>query len=73
MYPDEDISVFLYKRGQIEPVACLDTHSFYDCAWKLNIHTNPSFSKDGKRIYFNRPVSEEKAQAMFVDISEFVK
>jgi len=73
MYPDEDISVFLYKRGQIEPVAYLDTHSFYDCAWKLNIHTNPSFSKDGKRIYFNRPVSEEKAQAMFVDISEFVK
>ncbi len=73
MYPDEDIKVFLYKRGQVEPVAELDSHSFYHCGWKLNVHTNPSFSWDGKRIYFNRPVSEEKATAMFVDISDLIK
>lgn len=72
MYPDEIIKVFLYKRGQIEPVAVLDEHSFFDCAWNKKVHTNPSFSKDGKRIYFNRPVSEDKTVAMYVDISEYV-
>ncbi len=73
MYPDEVIKVFLYKRGQVEPIAELDAHTFYKCAWELQIHSNPSFSRDGKRIYFNRPVSEEKTQAVYVDISEFVE
>jgi len=73
MYPDEDINVFLYKKGSIKPAAVLDTHRFLDTAWKLNVHTNPSFSRDGKRIYFNRPLSPTKTVAVFADISEFIK
>ncbi|MCH5185979.1 MAG: PD40 domain-containing protein [Oscillospiraceae bacterium] len=73
MYPDEDVSVFLYKRGHTEPAAVIDTHRFLDTAWKLNVHTNPSFSRDGKRIYFNRPLSSEKTSAVFADISDIVK
>lgn len=72
MYPDEVIKVFLYKRGHVEPTAVLDEHCFFDCAWNKKVHTNPSFSRDGKRIYFNRPVSEDKSVAVYVDISEYI-
>jgi hypothetical protein len=71
-YPGEDIKVFLYSRGEVEPIAVLDTHRFLHAVWKLQIHPNPSFSKDGKRVYFNRPISDYKTQAVYVDISEIV-
>jgi hypothetical protein len=71
-YPDEDINVFLYARGEVEPRAVLDTHRFLHAVWKLQIHPNPSFSRDGKRVYFNRPISEDKTQAVYVDISDII-
>jgi hypothetical protein len=73
MYPDEIIKVFLYKRGDINPIAILDEHSFFEAAWKAQVHTNPSFSRDGKRVYFNRPVSETKTTAVYVDISNIIE
>jgi hypothetical protein len=39
----------------------------------VKIHPNPCFSRDGKRVYFNRPVSSEKTKAVYVDISEIVE
>jgi hypothetical protein len=73
MYPDEIIKVFLYKKGDINPIAVLDEHSFFEAAWKAQVHSNPSFSRDGKRVYFNRPVSETKTTAVYVDISNIIE
>lgn len=72
-YPGYDLDILLYRRGEIEPTAILDTHRFLDTVWDLKIHPNPCFSRDGKRVYFNRPVSSEKTKAVYVDISEIVE
>jgi hypothetical protein len=71
MYPDEPISIHLYKKGGIHPVATLDTHDFQTAAWERKVHSNPSFSADGNRVYFNRPVSDDKTAAVYVDVREF--
>lgn len=71
-YPDCPLDIMLYKRGDINPVAILDSHNFQHITWKLQVHPNPTFSRDGKRVYFNRPVSDSKTEAVFVDITEFI-
>ncbi len=50
-----------------------DLQNFQNCIWKLQIHPNPIFSRDGKRIYFNHPVSENRTEACFVEIDELLK
>lgn len=69
-YPGYHCDIFLYKRGNTEPVATFGGTNFQDCIWKLKVHPNPTFSRDGKRIYFNHPVAEDKSEACFVDISK---
>ena len=39
-----------------------------DMIWKKQVHPNPSFSLDGKRLYFNRPVSDTKTVASFIEL-----
>lgn len=72
-YPDCPLDIMLYKRGEIEPTAILASQNFQHITWKLQVHPNPTFSRDGKRVYFNYPVSEEKTEAVFADISEIIK
>lgn len=71
-YPEYPLDILLYKRGSIEPVAILDSQNFQHTVWKLQVHPNPTFSRDGKRVYFNRPTEEGKTQAVYVDISEYL-
>lgn len=72
-YPGYPLDILLYRRGETNPVAILDSQNFQDIVWKKQIHPNPTFSRDGRRVYFNRPVSGEKTQAVFVDIAEIIK
>ena len=71
-YPGYPADVFLYRRGETTPVATFGGTDFQNCIWKLQIHPNPTFSRDGKRIYFNHPISETETEAVYVDISSFV-
>lgn len=71
-YPGYPLDIMLYKRGEIEPAAILDSQNFQHTVWKLQVHPNPTFSRDGRRVYFNRPVAEGKTVAVFADISEIV-
>lgn len=71
-YPGYPADVFLYKRGNMDPVATFGGTDFQNCIWKLQIHPNPTFSRDGKRIYFNHPISETETECVFVDISEYL-
>lgn len=71
-YPGYQTDVFLYRRGETEPAATFGGSNFQTCTWKYQIHPNPTFSRDGKRIYFNHAVSETRTEASFVDISEIV-
>lgn len=71
-YPGYQADVLLYRRGQTDPAAMFGGSDFQDCTWKHQIHPNPTFSRDGKRIYFNHAVSQTRTQAAFVDISDIV-
>lgn len=72
-YPDHPLDILLYKRGDKNPIAILDSQNFQHIVWKLQVHPNPTFSRDGKRVYFNRPISDSKTEAVYVDISEIIK
>ena len=72
-YPGYPADIFLYRRGQTEPAAVFGGQDFQHCTWKLQIHPNPTFSRDGKRIYFNHPVSEERTVAMYAEVDELLR
>lgn len=75
-YPDYSPNVYLYERGNKSPAATFEIPQDEYTTWKLQVHPNPSFSRDGKRLYFNRQcVSKNgkyKTEAVFADISEIV-
>lgn len=72
-YPGYPADVLLYRKGEITPTAILGSSNEQHTIWDLKIHPNPTFSRDGKRVYFNHPVSETKTEAVYVDISEWVE
>ncbi len=69
-YHDDPIDLFLYRTGSIEPAAYAFRHYGTKITWKLYSHVNPSFGRNSKRLYYNRPVDNEYLQAYFADISE---
>ena len=71
-YPGYPADIFLYRRGETKPAAMFGGQDFQYCIWKLQIHPNPTFSRDGQRIYFNHPVSDSRTQAMFVTMDELL-
>lgn len=72
-YPDFAPHVYLYKRGSKEPIAMFEIPDEQETVWKKQVHPNPSFSRDGKRLYFNRPNTEGGTDAVYADISELIK
>ncbi len=70
-YPGCPTDIGLYKKGIKEPVAVFEIPHFEEIVWDKKVHPNPSFSRDGKRLYYNRPCSNDRTEAVFVDISEF--
>lgn len=72
-YPDFAPHVYLYRRGEKTPLAEFEIPDEQETVWKKQVHPNPSFSRDGKRLYFNRPRIGGGTDAVFADISEFVK
>lgn len=71
-YPGYPLDILLYKRGNTKETACLASQNFQEITWTHKVHPNPTFSRDGKRVYFNYPVSETKTTAAYVDISNII-
>jgi len=63
----------LYYRGQVFPVARLDSHHNATPVWTYGAHPNPVFSRDGTRVYFVRGADDGRAQATAADISGIVE
>lgn len=72
-YPGYPADIFLYKRGQVEPIATFGGQNFQDIVWKKKVHPNPTFSRDGKRIYFNHPVSEDRTESCYVEVEPLLE
>lgn len=71
--PEKDgfTRVYLYKRGVVKPVALLSEWNNSKITWTWVAHVNPSFSSDGKRVYFIRALNnEDKFEAVCLDLSK---
>ena len=67
-YPGYSPDIYVYEKGSKQPVTVVGIPDLSDVIWNLKVHPNPSFSRDGKRIYFNRPVSAVKTEASFIEL-----
>jgi hypothetical protein len=68
-YYDNPVRLHLYRSGETLPAAVIFEHEGIIPTWIDNGHVNPSFSRDGRRVYYNRPVDNERVQAFACDIS----
>lgn len=67
-YPGYSPNIYIYEKGNKKPAYEIEIPDLQDVIWKLNVHPNPSFSKNGKRLYFNMPVNEHKTEASFIEL-----
>ncbi len=67
-YPNYAPNVYLYRRGSKDAATVFDVPQNEETTWKKQVHPNPSFSRDGKRLYFNRQTTDGRCEAVFADI-----
>lgn len=64
-------NVKLYAKGSSTALTTLYQTSFTGIVKNGEAHLMPSFSRDGTKVYVNKPVSESAARLMMYDISEW--
>ena len=64
--------VLLYKRGEIVPTAVLGSSDEQYTIWDLKVHPQSHLFQNGKRVYFNHPISRTKTEAVYADVSQWV-
>ncbi len=64
-----DPVLYLYKRGTTNATATIMAHNFRHMTWGLRAHVNPAFSRDGKRLYYNRATSDALNEVWCSDLS----
>ncbi len=55
-YELDPVTITLYRIGSTRPVALLMKES-PGPVWRMRTHVNPAFSRDGRWVYFNKPVN----------------
>ena len=45
------------------------SHTSRKVTWNMRAHVNPTFSRDGKRLYYNRATSETLNEVWYADLS----
>lgn len=68
-YKSPNISLQVYQKGSTSPAEIIFTHPYAEITWEKRAHVNPSFSRDGQRLYFNRATSEREFQVASADVS----
>ena len=65
---DGETSIYLFRRGRMEPVALVGKWSYSQVTWDWVAHPNPAFSCDGKRFYFIRATGDDRFEACCFDM-----
>ncbi len=55
-YELDPVVLRLFRVGNVEPLAVL-TDVPAGPIWKMRTHVNPAFSRDGRKVYFNKPIA----------------
>ncbi|MFP4053253.1 MAG: TolB family protein [Phycisphaerae bacterium] len=69
-YHEPVIRLQLYRRGETTPAAVIDEHQRADIVWGRTFHANPSFSRDGRRVYFNHVDRQGNARVMAAEVGD---
>lgn len=67
-YPGYSPDIYVYEKGNKNPIHEIKMPDLQKVIWEDKVHPNPSFSQDGKRLYFNMPVSDGKTEASFIEL-----
>ncbi|ANH83573.1 hypothetical protein A8C56_23675 [Niabella ginsenosidivorans] len=67
-YQTNPVVFKLYPNGHPEKAIEIARYNPYDVVWKRRFHVNPAFSRDGKRLYYSRPLNEKYAGIFYYEI-----
>ncbi len=70
IYKSDPVVMKLFRTGRVEPLAVLMTEPAQQ-VWSMSTHVNPAFSRDGKKVYFNKPV-DGMPQVYRADLSRVI-
>jgi len=62
------VVITLYRTRRLEPLLTIMSES-PGPVWRMRTHVNPTFSRDGRWVYFNKPV-DGMTQVNRVNIGE---
>jgi hypothetical protein len=68
----EPYQLNLYLFGQVKPAVTVFCTHFKEVVYGAACHADPSFSRDGKRLYYNRPVGPNTARMFCYTIPDEV-
>ncbi len=66
-YPGYSPDIYVYEKGSKSPAAVIPMADAQETIWQKQVHPNPTFSRDGKRLYFNCPRTDG-TDAMFAEL-----
>ena len=58
----------VYRRGETAPTAVIAEHDRAETVWGLTFQVNPSFSREGRRVYFNHVGADGMPRAMAAQV-----
>lgn len=59
MYYKSPVTLKLYPKGEGDKAIQVASFDPYDLTWNRFFHVNPAFSRDGKRLYYCRPLNDQ--------------
>lgn len=68
-YNTNPVVMYLVSRDLKQGILEIDRFDAYDVVWKKKFHLNPSFSRDGKRIYYSKPLNEQYSGTFYREIN----
>ncbi len=73
-YRRDPIVLRVYGRGQSKALVEIFSHSFVELTWEHGgrHHVNPSFSRDGMRLYYTKAVNRNTSYAYSYDLTGLV-
>jgi hypothetical protein len=69
-YGSKPVVLRVYRRGALEPELQTVVSRDRRTTWELRYHVNPSFSHDGRRVYFNYSPAPGVVAVSFLEMPE---
>lgn len=68
-YGSSPVQLRLYRTADPERSALLMSNPSRRMIWGLRAHVNPAFSQDGRRLYYNHAVSDQRSEVRVLDLA----